>query len=48
MLYEFKLSYNPVEVTKNICCEKGESTVDHSTVSNQMVEEILLGCKESR
>ena len=27
MLYEFKLGYNTMETTKNICCAKGEATV---------------------
>ena len=33
MLYEFKLGPNPAEATKNICREKGERTVDHSTIT---------------
>ena len=33
MLYECELSQNVVEVTKNICCKKSESTVDYSTVT---------------
>ena len=42
MLYEFKLSHNAVETTKNICCVKGEGTVDPA----QMVQEISLRLKE--
>ena len=33
MLYKFKLDYNALEATKIIFCMKGESTVDHSTVT---------------
>ena len=33
MLYEVELGRNVVKATKNICCAKGESVVDHSTVS---------------
>ena len=32
MLYEFEMSHNDLEATKNICCTKGEGSVDHSTV----------------
>ena len=32
-VYEFELSYNTAQASKNICCAKGEGTVDHSTVS---------------
>ena len=31
--YKFKLGHNTEEVTKNICCVKGEGVVDHSTVT---------------
>ena len=33
MLYKFDLDHNVTEATKNICCAKGESTVDPSTVT---------------
>ena len=33
MLYEFKLGDNTAGATKNICCVKSQSTVDHRTVS---------------
>ena len=32
MFYEFKLSHNATEVTKNISCVKSEDAVDHRTV----------------
>ena len=41
--YEFELSYNTVEATKNICCAEGESRVDDSTV-----QEISLGLEGPR
>ena len=33
MLYEFKLGYNTMEATKDICCVKDEGVVDHNTVT---------------
>ena len=33
MLYDFEVSHNTVEATKNICCIKDEDVVDHSTVT---------------
>ena len=33
MLYEFKLDHNAMEATKNICCVKGEGTVDYNKVT---------------
>ena len=33
MHYKFELGRNSAEVTKNICCEKGEGAVDPSTVN---------------
>ena len=33
MLCKFELGHNAAETTKNICCAKGEGTVDHSTVT---------------
>ena len=32
MLYKFELSHEDIETTKNICCIKGEDTVDHNEV----------------
>ena len=43
MLSQFELSHYVIEVTKNICCAKGDSAVDHS---NQMVQEILFDLQE--
>ena len=33
MLYKLKLVHNATELTKNICCAKSESAVNHSTVT---------------
>ena len=33
MLYKFEQRNNTTEATENICCVKGEGTVDHSTVT---------------
>ena len=33
ILYKFQLVHNTTEMTKNICCVKGEGKVDHSTVN---------------
>ena len=44
MLYMFELGYNAAEATKNICCAKGEGTVDHSTV-NGWFKKFQPGCK---
>ena len=33
MLYKFKLDHNTAEATKNICYAKGQSVVDHGTVT---------------
>ena len=33
MLYEFKLSHNAVEITKNICYMKDEGAVAYNTVT---------------
>ena len=35
MLYKFKLGSNDVEITKNVCCTKGNGVVNYS---NQMVK----------
>ena len=44
MLYEFELGHNVAEVAKNICCAKGESTVDHSAITRRF-KKFDLGCK---
>ena len=33
ILYESKLGHNTIKTTKNICCLKGEGTVDHRAVT---------------
>ena len=33
MLYKFKVGHNVMEATRNICCMKDESAVEHSTVN---------------
>ena len=33
VLYMFKLGYNAMEETKNICCVKCEGAVDHSSLT---------------
>ena len=43
MLSKFKLGYDAVKATKNICCVKDEGAVDHS---NQMDKEISLWMQE--
>ena len=44
MLFKFKLSHNTIAATKNICCDKREGTVDHSTVT-RWFKKYCLGCK---
>ena len=44
MLYKFELNYNTGESTKNICCSKGEGTVDHSRVT-RWLKKFCLGYK---
>ena len=44
MLYEFKLSHNAAEATKNICRTKGEGAVGNSTV-NRWFKKFCSGCK---
>ena len=44
MLYEFELSHNAAEATKNIFCEKSEGAVDYSTVS-RWFKKFWLGYK---
>ena len=33
MIYKFKLNHNATEATKNICCIKGEGSVDQATLT---------------
>ena len=44
MIYKFKLGHNAVEATRNICCVKGEDTVDQSTVT-KWLKKFCSGCK---
>ena len=44
MLNEFKLVHNAAEATKNICCVKGEGTVDYNTVT-RWFKKFCLGYK---
>ena len=44
MLYEFKLDYNTVDATKNICGTKYGGTIDHNTVT-RWFKKFCLGCK---
>ena len=44
MLYEFVLGHNTATATKNICCVKGESTVDHNIVTKSL-KKFCSGCK---
>ena len=44
MLYKFEQSHNAVEATKNVCCAKSESTVDHSKVI-RWFKKFCSGCK---
>ena len=44
MFYGFKLGHNVREATKNIYFEKGDSTVDHRTVS-RWFKKFRTGCK---
>ena len=41
LLYEFDLSQNPAEATKNICYSKGEGAVDQSY---QVIGKFRLNC----
>ena len=45
LLYEFELNHNAAEATKNICCAKGEGTVDNNTVIKYM-KKFYLDCKD--
>ena len=44
MLYKFELGRNAIEAAKNISCVKGESAVDHSTVTGWF-KKFHSGCK---
>ena len=44
LLYEFELGHNAAEVTKNICCAKGEGRVDQSTITRRS-KKFYFGCK---
>ena len=44
MPYEFKLGHNAVKATKNICCAKGERSVDHKTITCRL-KKFCSGCK---
>ena len=44
-LYKFELGSNTIEVTKNICCTKGEQTNDYNTVS-RWLKRFCLGYKD--
>ena len=44
MFYKFVMSYKTAKVTKNICCTKSESTVDHNTVT-KWLKKFCLGHK---
>ena len=44
MLYKFELCHNALEATKNICCVKGEGTVDYNTVT-RWLKKCCSGCK---
>ena len=43
MVYELKLGDNAMEATKNICCVKGEGTVDYNTT--KWFKKFCLGWK---
>ena len=44
MLYMFELCHNIAKATENICCVKGEGSVDHSTVTRGL-KKFCLGYK---
>ena len=44
-LYEFKVSHNATETTKNSCCVKCEVAIDHSTVT-RWLKKFCSGCKK--
>ena len=43
ILYVFKLSHNPMETNKNICCAKDEGAVDNITV-NRFLKKYSSSC----
>ena len=43
IFYQFEQGRNTTKATKNVCCLKGDFTIDHS---DQMVQEISLGSQE--
>ena len=43
MFYEFQLGHSIMEASQNICV-KGESTVDHNSVT-RLFKKLCLGCK---
>ena len=45
MPYESVLGHDAAEATRNICCVKVDSTVDHSTVTRGF-EKFCLSCKK--
>ena len=45
MLYKVKLDHNAMKATKEICCTKGQVSVDHSTVTS-VFKKYCLGCKK--
>ena len=44
MDYVFELGHDAVDATKNICCAKGESGVNHSRVIRSL-KKFLSACK---
>ena len=44
LLYKFKIGYNAVETTKNVCCVNGVDEVNQSTVT-RWLKKFCLGCK---
>ena len=44
IFYGFELGQNATEVTKNICCAKVESTIDHRSVI-RWFKKFRSGCK---
>ena len=44
MLYEFKVNHNAAEATKNNCCMKDKSAVDHNTV-RKWFKKFCIDCK---
>ena len=43
-LYKFNMSHNATEMTKNICCVKGEVAVDYNT-ETRWFKKFCIGCK---